>query len=39
MMAAFFGSDEFLTGLVYGLIIAMIFVIPAELLAEWWRNR
>jgi hypothetical protein len=38
-VAAFFASDQFITGLVYGLIIAMIFVIPAELLAEWWRKR
>ena len=38
-MAAFFGSDEFITGLIYGLLIALILVIPAEALAEWWRNR
>ena len=38
-MAAFFGSDEFITGFIYGLLVLLILVIPAEALAEWWRRR
>lgn len=38
-MAAFFGSDTFLNDFIYGLLVLLILVIPAEALAEWWRNR
>jgi hypothetical protein len=38
-VSAFFGSDEFITGFIYGLLVLLMLVIPAELFAEWWRKR
>lgn len=38
-MSAFVGSDEFLNGFVWGMLILLILVIPVEYVAEWWRNR
>lgn len=38
-MAAFLGSDEFITGFVYGLLIALVLIVPCEYLADRWRKR
>ena len=37
-MAAFFGSDEFLNGLVWGSLITVLLILPIEVFKDWRRR-